>query len=155
MHENAELLERLYKSVQADDHQAIADCYHPRATFHDIAFDLPDKKMIHAMWHMITETDLQLNYQIETADESKGTARWAADYTFKDTGRRVHNELWSRFKFKDELILEHEDKCDPWKWGMQALGPVFGFATWLIPGIRRGKAMRKLKNFINEHPQYR
>ena len=38
--------------------------------------------------------------------------------------------------------------------GMQALGPVVGFATWLIPGIRRGKAMEKLQNFIKEHPQY-
>jgi hypothetical protein len=35
---------------------------------------------------------------------------------------------------------------------MQALGPVFGFDTWFIPGIRRGKALEKLQNFIKEHP---
>lgn len=90
MHDNAQLLERLYKNVQAGDHQATADCYHSIATFQDIAFDLPDKKMIHAMWHMISETDLKLKYQIENADQSKGTAHWIADYTFRDTGRRVH-----------------------------------------------------------------
>lgn len=58
MHENARLLETFYKSLQADDHQSVAACYHRAATFEDIAFDLPDKKLINAMWHMITEADL-------------------------------------------------------------------------------------------------
>ena len=78
--------------------------------------------MIHAMLHMITETDLRLEYQIECANQSKGAARWTADYKFSSRGRRVHNELRSRFTFKDALILKHIDDCDPWKWGMQALG---------------------------------
>ena len=30
--------------------------------------------MIHAMWHMISETDLQLTYTIESADDRHGTA---------------------------------------------------------------------------------
>lgn len=35
-----------------------AACYHPDATFEDIAFPLRGKKQIHGMWHMIAETDL-------------------------------------------------------------------------------------------------
>jgi ketosteroid isomerase-like protein len=154
MHENARLLEKFFTSVQADDHEAVAACYHPAATFKDIAFDLPDRKMIHAMWHMITETDLQLSYTIERVDERNGAARWVADYTFGDTGRKVHNNLKSHFTFKDGLILEHVDDCDAWNWGMQALGPVNGFVSWLVPAVRHGKAMGKLRNFIERHPQY-
>ena len=112
MHPNGILLERFYASVQAHDHRATADCYHPGATFKDIAFRLPDKNMIHAMWHMISETDLQVTYTIETADDRHGTARWIADYTFRDTGMKVHNDLRSKFTFKDGLIIDHHDDCD-------------------------------------------
>jgi hypothetical protein len=155
MHKNALLLERFYKSLQARDHRATAECYHPNATFKDIAFDLPDKKKIHAMWHMISNTDLKLSYKIDDANERDGSAHWTADYTFSDTKRKVHNELRSSFVFKDGLIIEQNDDCDARKWGMQALGPVQGLVAWLVPKIRRDKAMRKLDKFIAEHPQYR
>jgi ketosteroid isomerase-like protein len=154
MHENARLLERFYTSLQADNHQAIADCYDPNAVFEDIAFDLTGKKMIHAMWHMITETNLQLTYTIESADDHQGSACWVADYTFRDNGRKVHNDLKSSFTFKDGLIIKQRDDCDAWRWGMQALGPVQGPLSWLFPAKRRKKAMDKLQAFIEKHPQY-
>lgn len=155
MNENARLLDKFYRNVQAHDHMAIAYCYHPGATFEDIAFMLPNKKMIQAMWHMIKYSDLRVSYNIEKADESNGAAVWIADYTFKDTGRPVHNNLRSRFEFKDGLIFSQVDDCDPWTWGMQALGPAKGFLSWLVPGIRRKKAMDKLGDFIKQHPEYR
>ena len=110
--------------------------------------------MIDAMWHMISETDLQLTCTIESADDRHGTARWIADYTFRDTGREVHNHLRSNFTFEDGLIIDHRDDCDPWGWGMQALGPVEGALSWLFPAKRRKKAMGKLQAFIEGHPQY-
>jgi SnoaL-like domain len=154
MHRNTVLLEKFYKSVQDHDHLATAECYHPNATFKDIAFDLREKKMIQAMWHMIGATDLQISYKVEGANEHDGTARWVADYTFTDSGRKVHNDLRSKFVFKDGLILRQVDDCDPWKWGMQALGPVKGLFSWLVPTIRHEKAMGKLKAFIRKHPEY-
>jgi ketosteroid isomerase-like protein len=155
MHENERLLEKFYASVQAHDHRATAACYHAGATFEDIAFKLHDKKMIHAMWHMISETDLQLSYTTVTADDRQGTARWVAHYTFRDTGRKVRNHLRSKFTFKDGLIIHQRDDCDAWSWGMQALGPVKGPLSWLFPRKRRDAAMEKLHAFIERHPQYR
>ena len=67
----------------------------------------------------------------------------------------MHNELKSRFTFKDGLISQQVDDSNAWNWSMQALGPVNGFVAWLIPAVRRGKAMEKLDKFIEEHPQYR
>lgn len=159
IHENARLLQRFFESVQAHDHPATAACYHPSATFEDIAFYLKENKRIHAMWHMISLSDLELSYEIEDADDLRGTARWQACYTFESTdedrNRKVHNELKSRFTFKDGLISQQVDDSNAWNWSMQALGPVNGFVAWLIPAVRRGKAMEKLDKFIEEHPQYR
>jgi hypothetical protein len=156
-HENARLLEKFFEALQKEKHLTIADCYHQDATFTDIAFDLHGKKQIHAMWHMICDTDLRLSYNVENADARNGSARWVADYTFKDNGteRKVHNELRSSFEFKDGLIIKHTDDCDARKWAMQALGPVKGIAAWLVPTLRQKKAKEKLEGFISKNPEYR
>jgi SnoaL-like domain len=155
MHKNTGVvLEKFYKGVENHDHLAIAACYQSNGTFKDIAFELEGKKMIQAMWHMIAKTDLTISYEIKDTDENNGTALWTADYTFTDTGRKVHNELESNFRFSDGLILSQVDDCDPWNWGMQALGPAKGFLSWLVPAIRHKKAMDKLRNFIKDHPEY-
>jgi hypothetical protein len=156
-HENALRLEKFYKSLQNKDHQTIADCYGENTTYTDIAFDLRGKKQIHAMWHMICETDLELlSYHVENADARNGSARWVAKYTFNDNGtkRKVRNELRSSFEFKGGLIDKHTDDCDVRKWAMQALGPVKGIAAWLVPGLRHKTAKEKLRSFIDRHPVY-
>jgi hypothetical protein len=76
------------------------------------------------------------------------------DYTFRDTGRKVHNAIRSVFRFRDGLIAEHRDSCNALKWGVQALGPVEGFGSWLFPAKRREKARSKLEAFIARHPEY-
>ena len=156
-HENALQLEKFYKALQSKKHQDVADCYHQDAAFTDIAFDRHGKKQVHAMWHMICDTDLYLTYNVENADERGGTARWVADYTFDDKGtkRKVHNELRSSFGFKAGLIIKHTDDCDTRKWAVQALGPVKGLAAWLLPSMRRKTAQEKLQGFIDRHPKYR
>ena len=154
MNPHAELLEELYRCLEGKDHQGMAACYHPDASFQDIAFALRGKKQIHAMWHMISETDLRASFTVSRADAQTGTADLVDDYTFRDTGRRVHNVIRSEFRFRDGLIVEHRDSCDALKWGMQALGPVKGVLTWLIPATRRAKAKTKLKKFIDRHPEY-
>jgi hypothetical protein len=62
MHPHAALLEKLYKCLDGKDHEGMASCYCPEATFEDIAFNLRGKKQIHAMWHMIAETDLRASF---------------------------------------------------------------------------------------------
>jgi hypothetical protein len=154
MHENSRLLEKFFKSIQRKDHRAVADCYHPEATFEDIAFELSGQKRIHAMWHMIAESDMRLSFTIENVGERDGSAFWIADYTFKDTDRKVHNEVKSNFIFGDGLIIKQTDTSDARKWGLQALGPVSGLLSWLLPAIRRRKAKQKLDSFVATHPQY-
>lgn len=154
MDPNSSLIHRLYTCLQAKDHQGMASCYHPQATFQDIAFDLKGRNRIHAMWHMISETDLKATFDVLQADERRGTANLIDDYTFRETGRRVHNVIRSEFQFQDGLILHHRDSCSALKWGVQALGPILGVVTWIIPPLRRSKATRKLENFIKEHPEY-
>jgi len=52
MHSNATLLHKLFTSLDNHDHKEMSACYHPDATFSDIAFNLKGRKQIHAMWHM-------------------------------------------------------------------------------------------------------
>jgi ketosteroid isomerase-like protein len=154
MHPHSSLLETLYNSLNKKDHAGMAACYHPDAEFEDIAFTLRGKSRIHAMWHMISEGDLQATFTIREADDQAGVVDVVDDYTFRDTGRRVHNVIRSEFRFRDELIISHHDYCDALKWGMQALGPVKGFMSWLVPSKRREMAMAKLEKFIAEHSEY-
>jgi ketosteroid isomerase-like protein len=149
-----QLLERLYTCLNAKDHAGMAACYDPDADFEDIAFTLHGKKRIHAMWHMICETDLQAASTIRQVDERAGIVDLIDDYTFRDSGRPVHNVIRSEFRFRDGLILEHRDSCNALRWGMQALGPVKGALSWLVPSIRRKIAMAKLESFIATHKQY-
>ena len=116
----------------------MADCYGPDATFQDIAFMLSGRKPIHAMWHMISETDLRATFTVIHADDRSGTVELVDDYTFRDTG----------------LIAEHRDACNAMKWGIQALGPVKGLLSYLVPAIRRAKAKKKLQLFIEAHREY-
>jgi hypothetical protein len=148
------LLEKFYTGLEQDDHQAMADCYHDAATFKDIAFDLRGKKKIHAMWHMISESDLCATHRVESCGQQNAVVHWVADYTFKDTGRKVHNELRSHFRLKDGLIVEQRDDSDAWRWCLQALGPIKGPLAWLVPALRQRTAARKLADFISRHRQY-
>ncbi len=158
-HANARLLERFFAAVQRRDHEAIAACYHEDATFEDIAFVLNGRRSIHAMWHMIAGSDMRVAYTVEGAAEREGNARWTAEYTFRDSpdalGRPVRNEICSTFSFRNGLIARQVDRCDALRWGVQALGPVRGVLSWLLPAIRRRTARGKLDAFISLHPQYR
>lgn len=145
---NTQLIEKLYTCLDNHDHEGMAACYHSDADFKDIAFTLHGKKEIHAMWRMISETDLRATFTIIHADDEKVSVDLVDDYTFRDTGRYVHNEIRSDFRFRDGLIIEHIDTCDALKWGLQALGPVKGVISWLVPATRQAKAKEKLEKYL-------
>ncbi|MCW8087923.1 nuclear transport factor 2 family protein [Sabulicella glaciei] len=146
-----QLLERFFAAVQRRDHEAIAACYTEDATFEDIAFSLSGRSEIHAMWRMIAASDLRMTYVVEDASRQEGHARWTADYTFRSApdapGRPVHNELRSSFAFRDGRIARQVDECNALRWGVQALGPVPGVLSTLLPVLRRRAARRKLDAF--------
>lgn len=152
MHRHAALMEKLYQCLDDKDHEGMASCYHADATFQDIAFTLRGREQIHAMWRMIAQTDLRASFTVLRADEQTGAVDLLDEYTFRETGRPVRNVIRSEFRFLDGLIVEHRDSCDALKWGLQALGPIQGVATWLVPALRRRKAMAKLKKFMETNP---
>ncbi len=148
------VLEKLYTCLDAGDHQGMAACYHPDAVFRDIAFTLSGRKRIHAMWHMISESDLRATFTVRRVDGRAATVDLVDDYTFRATGRRVRNVIRSDFHFVDGLVIEHLDSCSALRWGVQALGPAKGVMSWLVPGARRKMAMATLEKFIARHPEY-
>ena len=153
-HPNGELLQRLFTSLNQHDHQTMADCYHADATFRDIAFDLRGSKLIHAMWHMISKTDIRASFDLIEVDDRVGHVNLIDDYTFSSTGRPVHNVIDSHFRLRDGLIIEHQDSCDARIWAAMALGGVSGFLAGRVRLLRSFKARRLLQGFIEKHPEY-
>ena len=121
---NQELLESFYAAFARRDGAAMAAAYAPGATFTDPAFPGLKDGQPGDMWRMLTSrsTDLSLELVSCQADESSGSARWIATYTFAQTGRKVVNDVQSRFRFLDGLIVEQTDEFDFHRWAGQALG---------------------------------
>ena len=110
MHPNATLLTRLFTALNDHDAAAMSACYCEDAQFHDIAFDLHGQQEVRAMWTMICKTDIKATFEVVEADNKSGRVKLIDDYTFRDTGRRVHNVIDSRFTFRDGLIATHMDE---------------------------------------------
>lgn len=148
------LVEKLFSSLQALNHEAMAACYHEEATFSDIAFQLQGRKQIHAMWHMICQKGISVQVQsIETAGDIV-RARIVDTYTFSDTGRQVVNRIESAFEFRDGLISVQRDTCDPLDWSRQAFGGIKGELVGRVGWLRRRAAAGKIRTFIAANPRY-
>jgi uncharacterized protein len=149
---NDELIQRLYAAFAAHDGVAMAACYAPDAHFSDPVFiDLHDKEP-GAMWTMLTARaeDLKVELREHDADGDTGRAHWVADYTFTQTGRKVHNDVHAAFRFRDRLIVDHVDTFDFRAWAEQALGPVGLLLGW-TPMVRnkvRAQARQGLDKFL-------
>lgn len=154
---NNQLITRLYTALQQLDHQAMAECYHPEATFKDEVFDLEGKE-IAAMWHMLCErgTDLEITWSDIHAGDQEGSAHLEADYTFSQTGRKVHNSIDASFRFKDGKIIQHHDRFNFWRWSGMALGMTGWLLGW-TPFLQKkvsANARKGLDRFIAGHPEY-
>jgi hypothetical protein len=123
MHPNTATIESFYRAFQKLDAGAMAGIYHPEATFSDPVFELKGDE-IGAMWRMLCDSgdDLQVTFSDPVADDTAGTARWEAWYTFKPTGRPVHNVIDAAFVFDNGLVVAHNDSFDLPSWARQALG---------------------------------
>ena len=103
------------------------------------------------MWKMLCSRgeDLRVEFSNVSADADRGSADWQAWYTFKSTGRPVHNIIHANFRFADGLIVEHIDDFNFWRWSRQALGPAGWLLGWsaLIRAKVRSEAVRALGRF--------
>jgi uncharacterized protein len=161
MHANGVLLNRLFTALGEHNHLEMASCYHPKARFRDIAFDLRGVEDIYDMWRMICTGDGDIKVKVEAveADDSAGLVKLVDNYTIsrsKLSRKRhpVHNVIESRFRFKDGLILRQDDRCDAREWARQALGHgPFGFLAGRIRLLRSFVATAKLAKFVRTNPE--
>ena len=154
MHAHHEIVSRLFTALDRHDDQAMAGCYHESARFRDIAFELETRRDIHCMWRMICKTsDLRATFRVIHADDAGARVSVVDHYTFRQTGRKVRNEIESRFTFRDGLILSQDDHCDPVAWGSMALGGIKGFLAGRVRWLRSRAASKVLDEFRRAHPE--
>jgi hypothetical protein len=152
VHPNTRLIDTLYASIRDDNTSVAASCYAVDAHFEDIAFRLDGRDRIHQMWRMVCSQKVGVTFDSLVASERKGSGHWVARYTFRDTGRRVVNDITSEFIFQDGLIQDHRDRCSAMAWASQAYPFPKSLLVGLIGFLRRHKAQQKLEYFI-EHPE--
>lgn len=151
MHPNQLLIQSFYEAFSRKDYAAMAECYHPEATFKDEAFDLKGNE-IGAMWQMLCTRgkDLVLQFSDIQADAERGAANWEAWYSFSQTGNKVHNVIHAEFIFRDGKIWSHRDTFNFHRWASQALGftgRLLGWTSFLQNKVRKS-AMGNLHRFM-------
>ncbi len=148
---NDELIQRFYAAFDRKDGDAMAACYAPDARFDDPVFPGLTGSEPGDMWRMLTSRakDLKIELREHEADETTGSARWIATYTFTQTGRPVVNDVRATFRFRDGLIAEHRDDFDFHKWSKQALGTPGLLLGWtpILRNATRKKARAGLDEF--------
>lgn len=151
MHPHERALRDFYSAFDRHDGEAMAALYAPDATFSDPVFvGLRDGEPAD-MWRMLTarSADLRVELASCTADDTTGSARWVARYTFAQTGRPVANDVRSTFRFRDGLVVEQHDDFPFWTWSRQALGTRGALLGW-TPVLRskvQATARRSLEAF--------
>ncbi|KAA3635390.1 MAG: nuclear transport factor 2 family protein [Armatimonadetes bacterium] len=158
MHDNAATIESFYSAFDERDFAAMAACYHKNVHFTDPVFgDLRGAEAA-AMWHMLCDqaADLAVTVAGVAADDTSGSARWEATYTFGPTGRKVHNRIDAAFEFSDGKIIRHIDTFNLWKWMRMAAGLPGALAGWSGSAQNkvRSTARKNLDRFLAEHPEY-
>ncbi|MCB9169179.1 MAG: nuclear transport factor 2 family protein [Flavobacteriales bacterium] len=126
------LVSRFYDALATRDWSVMGGCYHPEARFSDPVFGELTAEQVKAMWRMLltSGTDLRVTYRVAQEDGDGGTVILDASYTFSRTGRRVHNHITAEMRFKDGLIIAHNDTFSFWRWSRQALGPAGLLLGW-------------------------
>jgi ketosteroid isomerase-like protein len=149
-------IENFYKAFSARDAAGMVACYHPEVAFSDPVFQELDAPQVRAMWRMLCERgkDLRIEASAIEATGDTGRAHWEAWYTFSATGRKVHNVIEARFRFKDGLIVRHDDTFGFYRWTRMALGPMGVVLGWSPPiqGTLRKKAKAGLADFMAKQP---
>jgi ketosteroid isomerase-like protein len=142
MHPHYQLLETFYSAFQKGDAETMARCYGPSAHFSDPVFTDLSGSEPGDMWRMLCarSRDFRLTFEVLSADQTRGSARWVANYTFSKTGRAVENHVQSSFEFADGKIARQVDSFDFYKWTRMALGlpgVLLGWSPMLQGSVRK------------------
>ena len=153
MNAHADLIANFYQAFSRRDGAAMGACYHPAVHFSDPVFDLHGEHA-RAMWQMLCARgrDLQIEFRDVSAEGEHGRAHWDAAYTFSGTGRKVLNRIDAAFRFRDGLIVRHQDSFDFYRWSRQALGLPGLLLGWssLLQSKVKDQAAQSLDAFMAE-----
>lgn len=120
------IIEKFYKAFAILDVETMLACYHPDIVFHDPAFGSLKGDKAKNMWRMLCHSQKNENFIINfsgiKSDGDVASAKWEAFYIYKKSGRKVHNIISAKFKFKEGLIVEHTDNFSLHNWAKQAMG---------------------------------
>jgi ketosteroid isomerase-like protein len=159
MHPNETLIREFYDAFARRDAEAMARCYADDVWFTDPAFGDLRGARAGDMWRMLTgrAKDLRIEASAQRADDTTGSARWEAWYTFSATGRSVHNVIDARFEFRDGKIVRHIDTFDFWRWSRQALGAPGLLLGWsgFLQGKVSSQALKGLDDYIAKRESQR
>lgn len=153
MNANEQLIHKFYTAFANSDAITMCECYHDTIQFQDPAFGILKGNDACQMWRMLIEKskgNIVIEFSDIEADEFSGTAKWVATYNFSKTNRKVVNEIYAQFQFRDNLIVKHTDHFDIWKWSKQAFGfkgLLLGWTGFMQKEIQK-QAIASLKNYI-------
>jgi len=155
MNSNEQLIDDFYSAFQKLDWQSMRQCYAENIHFSDPAFTDLNGDEAGAMWQMLCSRaqDFELSFSDVQADDTHGSARWQASYTFSKTGRKVQNVIFAEFQFAHGKIVRHSDHFSFWRWSRMALGPVgvaLGWSGYLKRKVQQ-QALTGLKIFMRRH----
>jgi len=149
---NKDIITKFYTAFQNKEAETMLSCYHPDIIFTDAVFGTLHEVRARGMWKMLCEAgkDLEISFSNVESEDNTGSAHWEAHYTFSQTGRKVHNKIDAKFKFKDGLIIEHNDVFNLRKWAGQALGfkgKILGGTSFFKKKLR-AQTNKKLDRYI-------
>jgi ketosteroid isomerase-like protein len=151
MSSGADVAERFYAAFARRDHATMAACYAPGARFSDPVFPALRGERIGLMWRMLCErgTDLRVEWTVLQSPDDRALVAWQAWYTFRATGRPVHNRITATMTLEHGLIRRHRDDFAFHRWAAQALGWKGWLLGWtpLVRNAVRREAARALEQF--------
>jgi len=146
------VIRRLFEAFKRRDGAAMGHLYANNANFHDPVFETLRGDEIGRMWRMLCERadDLEIDYEVIDVTDKSATVRWEAKYTFKETGRPVHNVIESKFEGDGARIHRQTDDFSFWKWSQMALGPTGLLLGWtpLVKSKVRSQCREALDAFF-------
>ncbi len=155
---NEKTIVKFYTALSNADAITLCECYHPKVQFMDPAFGLLKGNEVSQMWKMLIERskgNMKIEFSDVKADDHLGSTKWIANYRFSKTNRKVVNTIYSKFYFKDGLIIKHTDDFDIWKWAKQAIGlkgSLFGWTGFMQKKIQE-QARFSLKKYTENNPK--
>jgi hypothetical protein len=153
MHPNAKLIESFYTSFQNLDAAGMKKCYHPDVQFSDPAFPNLKGDQAGAMWTMLIgnlrkgSQPWKLDFSNIQASDTDGSCHWEAHYTLSSTGKKVHNIIEAKFRFKNDLIIIHTDTFNFYRWARMGFGFTGILMGW-TPFFRK-KVQARVKNLLD------